>query len=225
MIIVITITVVLASLAVVGARNAKNSAKSAAMLVQLHGIGAAIGGWMSDNNNSFPPCWNGELNQSYAQILDPYMHGVENLRTQDSSFIGVNKRVNLILPKTGGHPITFSMNRAVSSDVTPNKADAAKTEKLVHFSRISRLEKVILLADGGQSPTSGVANASAFRVRAQVGSSGPSSGWSKPIPVGPDADTAPGVGCFRYPHGKCHALMCDGSARAFAKGWIINGNV
>ncbi len=223
--IVITIIIVLAGITFRITKRVRESAKSAATLVQLRDISAAVGGWMGDNGGFFPPCWNGDKNQSYAQTLDPYMHGLENFRKAESRFIGFNKRINVEV-RNGSHPITFSLNDALCPNVTLNKTDAAKTLKLVHSSRVSRLAEVILMADGCQNPNNlGQANASAIRVKGAVGPSGPNSQRNELIPVGPDVDEASAGGWFRYPYGKCHAMMCDGSARAFPKGTIKKGNV
>jgi hypothetical protein len=85
---------------------------------------------------------------------------------------------------------------------------------------------VILLGDGCQNPGNlGQSNASAYRLYAATGQSGAPGKGTQTIPVGPDVDTAAGDGWFRYPWGKCHALMCDGSAMVFAKGTIKNKNI
>lgn len=225
MLVVIVLIAALAAIAFQATMRVRESAKSAATLSQLRDIGVAVGGWMSDNGGFFPPCWNGDKNQSYAQVLDPYMHGVENLRKADSRFIGVNKRI-VVEVRNGSHPITFSLNDALCPNVTLDKGDPAKTRTLIHSSRVSRLSDVILMADGCQNPKNlGQANASAFRVKGAAGASGPNSQRGGLIPVGPDADEPSAGGWFRYPYGKCHALMCDGSARTFPKGSIKKGNV
>ena len=74
---------------------------------------------MADNNNFYPACWNNPKgsNRSYAQSLDPSMHGVESYRTLDSKFIGPNKRISV---KVNGysHPMPHLMNKAVRPDTT-----------------------------------------------------------------------------------------------------------
>ena len=223
--VVIAIIAVLATVLLMTISRMRDSAKSAATIGQLRDIGVAVTSWMGDNGGYFPPCWNGDKNQSYAQVLDPYMHGVENFRKPESRFIGIDKRIDVTV-RPGSHPITFSLNDAICPNVTLNKSDPAKTLKLVHSSRVSRPAEVILMADGCQNPNNlGQANASAFRVKNAVGPSGPDGRRDEAIPVGPDVDEASAAGWFRYPYGKCHALMCDGSARAFPKGSIRNGNV
>jgi prepilin-type N-terminal cleavage/methylation domain-containing protein len=223
--VVIAIVAILALVLFLTTSRMRDSARSAATLGQLRDIGVAVTSWMGDNGGYFPPCWNGDKNQSYAQVLDPYMHGMENFRRAESRFIGIDKRIEVKI-RTGSHPITFSMNDAICPNVTLNKTDPSKTLKLVHSSRVSRLSDMILMADGCQNPNNlGQANASAFRVKNAVGPSGPDARRDEPIPVGPDVDEASAAGWFRYPYGKCHALMCDGAARAFSKGSITKGNV
>ena len=223
--VVIVIIVVLVGITFQVTTRVRESAKSASTLVQLRDIGAAVGSWMGDNGGFFPPCWNGDKNQSYAQTLDPYMHGVENFRKAESRFIGINKRIPVEV-RNGSHPITFSLNDALCPNVTLNKSDPAKTFKLVHSSKVSRLSEVILMGDGCQNPKNlGQANASAFRVKSAIGPTGPDSQRKDPIPVGPNVDEASAAGWFRYSYGKCHTLMCDGSARTFTKGSIRKGNM
>jgi len=222
--IAIVIVVILASVAFVVASRARESAKNAATLNILRQIGAASAAWMGDNGNFYPPCWDNTEgnNRSYAQTLDPYMHGEDNYRQADSRFIGPNHRLDVEVNEYS-HPITFSMNRAVCRDIT---ARGRVTEKLIHATQVLRPADIILLADGCQNPSNlNQANASAYRVHAETGDTGPRGGYDDPIPVGPDEDTPAGDGWFRYPGGKCNALMCDGSARSFKKGEITNGNL
>lgn len=220
----VVIIAVLASIVFVVGTRARNTAKNAATLNSLRQIGVAATTWMGENNNYFPPCWDNTegRNQSWAQSFDPYIHGVDAYRKDDSRFIGPNKRLDVRVNEYS-HPITFSMNRAVCRDVTSNGRYA---EKLIHATQVQRFADVILIADGCQNPSNlNQANASAHQVFAQTGESGPRSSFRQPIPVGPDSDTPAGDGWFRYPGGKCSALMCDGSARSFAKGTITKGNL
>jgi hypothetical protein len=224
LLVTVAILLVLAALALLGMDRARKSAKSAATVANLREIGTAVGLWMGDNNNFYMPCWdnNQGANRSYAQTLDPYLHGVEEFRNLESKFIGPNKRLELKVNEYS-HPITYTLNRAVCRDITMY---GSISESLIHATQVERTSEVILMADGCQNPSNlNQANASAYRVFAQTGESGPRSRFSEPIPVGPDTDTQDGDGWFRYPDGKCHALMCDGSARAFKKGTIKNRNL
>lgn len=224
MLIAVVIVAVLTSVVFVTASRMRAGAESAATLNSLRQIGVAAATWMGENHNYFPPCWDDTegRNRSYAQTFDPYIHGVEAYRRDDSRFIGPNKRLDVEV-NAFSHPITFTMNRAVCRDITSNGRYA---EKLVHATQVRRVSDVILLADGCQNPANlGQANASAYRVHAQTGSTGPRGSRGDAIPVGPDSDTPAGDGWFRYPGGKCSALMCDGSARSFPKGTITNGNI
>lgn len=200
------------------------SAKNAATLGTLRQVGIAATSWMGDNNNFYPPCWDNTegRNRSYAQTLDPYMHGEENFRREESKFIGPNARFPVKVNEFS-HPITFSMNRAVCRDIT---SIGNRTEKLVHTSQVERPGEVILIADGCQNPSNmNQANASAHRVYAAVGQIGSRSRFEEAIPKGKDEDTSAGDGWFRYYGGKCNALMCDGSARQFSKGSILNRHI
>lgn len=222
--ITITVIVTLAGLVVLVSSRAKQSALSTKTLNNLREIGVCAGLLMADNNSFFPPAWdnNGGANRSYAQVFDPYMHGVEIFRSADSKFIGPNKRIPVkVTPYS--HPITYSMNRAVCRDTTVYGKVA---ETLVHASKVARPAEVILMADGCQNPGNlGQANASAYRLSNAIGQTGPAGKRGEPIPLGPDADTSAGDGWFRYPGGKCHALFCDGSAKAFPKGTILKRNI
>lgn len=220
----ITILVTLAGITFLIATRAKQSALSAKTINNLREIGVCAGLWMSDNNNFFPPAWDNTngANRSYAQVFDPYMHGVETFRSLESRFIGPDKRIPVKV-NNYSHPITYSMNRAVCRDTTVYGKVA---ETLVHATKVARPTEVILLADGCQNPANlGQANASAYRLAAAVGQTGPAGKCNEPIPTGPDADTPAGDGWFRYPWGKCHALFCDGSAKTFAKGTILKKNI
>lgn len=224
LLVTLTIVMVLAGVVVTITSRTKKSATSVRTLANLREIGACAGLWMTENNNFYPPAWDNTngANRSYAQVLDIYMHGVEVFRNAESKFIGPNKRIPVKV-NSFSHPITYSMNRAVCRDIT---IYGNVSEKLVHATRVSRPSEVILLADGCQNPSNlGQANASAYRITAAVGQNGPANRNSTPIPVGPDADTSAGDGWFRYADGKCHALLCDGSARTFRKGEIRNGNI
>jgi prepilin-type N-terminal cleavage/methylation domain-containing protein/prepilin-type processing-associated H-X9-DG protein len=222
--VVIVIVVVLASLAFMVGSRAKQAAKNAATLNNLREIGTGVAAWMSDNKNFYPPCWdntNGS-NRSWAQTLDPYIHNEENFRNEASKFIGPNKRIAVEVNQYS-HPITYSMNAAVCRNTT--KVGREKPT-LIHATKVGNPSDVILLADGCQNPSNlGQANASAYRVFASTGATGARSDYKKEIEVGPDEDESGGDGWFRYPGGKCNALMCDGSARSFAKGTITNRNV
>jgi prepilin-type N-terminal cleavage/methylation domain-containing protein len=224
LLVVIVIISVLASLAFMMASRAKQAAKNAATLNNLREIGTGVAAWMSENGNFYPPCWDNTKgsNRSWAQTLDPYIHNEENYRDTNSKFIGPNKRIPVEVNQWS-HPITYSMNRAVCRDVTSN----GRVEvSLIHATQVGRVADVILLADGCQNPSNlGQANASAYRVFAATGATGPRGQYADTIEVGPDEDTSAGDGWFRYPGGKCHALMCDGSARAFSKGAITNRNI
>lgn len=220
----IVIVAVLAGLVFVISGKVGKSAKNAATVNSLRQIGLAAAQWTGDNWNYFPPCWDNTegLNQSYAQVLDPYLHGEENYRQEDSRFIGPNHRLKVEVNQYS-HPITFSMNRAVGKDMTTN---GRVEKKLIHVSQVERPAEVILMADGCQNPSNlNQANASAYRIFSAVGETGPRGSFGDPIPVGPDDDTGGADGWFRYPAGKCNALMCDGSVRQFAKGTIQNRHV
>lgn len=224
--VVIVIVAVLSSLAFMMANRAKQAAKNAATLNNLREIGTGVAAWMSENGNFYPPCWDNTKgnNRSWAQTLDPYIHNEENFRDTSSKFIGPNKRIPVDVNQYS-HPITYSMNRAVCRDITTTGRQGVKVS-LIHATQVQRLADVILIADGCQNPSNlGQANASAYQVFESTGASGPKGEYSNPIKVGPDVDESSGDGWFRYPGGKCHALMCDGSARAFAKGSITNRNI
>lgn len=220
----VAIILVLATVTVMVTSRIKQAAISARTLNNLREIGVGVAGWMGDNNNFYPPAWdnNGGANRSYAQVLDPYVHGVESFRSLDSKFIGPNKRIPVKV-NNFSHPITYMMNRAVCRDTT---VYGAVSETLVHASKVTRPAEVILMADGSQNPANlGQANASAYRVYSAVGQRGPAGSASKPIPIGPNEDSGSGDGWFRYDHDKCHALLCDGSAKVFKKGSILNRNL
>jgi len=222
--VVIVIVAVLSSLAFMMASRAKKAAQNAATLNNLREIGTGVAAWMSENGNFYPPCWDNTKgrNRSWAQTLDPYINNEENYRNVASKFIGPNKRIPVEVNQYS-HPITYSMNRAVCRDVTSN----GRVEvSLIHATKVGRPPDVILMADGCQNPSNlGQANASAYKVFNATGATGPRADYANEIEVGPDEDTSDGDGWFRYPGGKCQALMCDGSARSFAKGTIKNRNV
>jgi prepilin-type N-terminal cleavage/methylation domain-containing protein len=220
----IAIIAVLGVLIFLVTNRAKQSATAAKTLNNLREIGACSGLWMSENNNYFPPTWDNTngANRSYAQVLDPYMHGAPTYRKLDSKFIGPDKRLTVKV-NDFSHPITYTMNRAVCRDLTSNGRPG---ESLVHASKVANPSHVILMADGCQNPSNlGQTNASAYRLFAVTGQTGPLSKASQAIPVGPDTDTSAGDGWFRYPGGKAPALMCDGSAKSFAKGTILFRNI
>jgi len=224
--ILVTVSIIatLGTLTVVVARRAKQSALSAKTINNLREIGVCAGLWTSENNNYFPPTWDNTsgANRSYAQVLDPYMHNVETFRSLDSKFIGPDKRI-AVKVNAFSHPITYTMNRAVCRDITSNGKPG---ESLVHVSKVADPTNVILMADGCQNPGNmGQTNASAYRLYASTGQTGTRAKAAQPIAVGPDVDTSKGDGWFRYPNGNCPALMCDGSAKVFAKGKILNRNI
>ncbi len=222
LLVVIAIIGSLASIAFFVGVRAKNSALSAATLTNLRDIGVAAELWKGEHQGYFIPAWDKSTNSSYAQTLDPYIHGVESFRNVKSKFIGPDKRLEVKV-NANSHPITYSLNMGVCRDITP-KGDY--TAKLIHSSQVDRLNEVILLADGCQNPGNlNQANSAAYRIFYQIGETGPVGQFSQPIPVGPDTDTNAGDGWFRYPYGKCHALMCDGSARTFPKGTIQKRNL
>ena len=225
LLVVIAIVTVLASLIFAFAANAKKKANSVATLNSLRQIGTGAIGWMSENNNFYPPCWDNTNggNRSYIQILGEYMYDNPNYRDAEGIFVGPNARLPV---KVGphGHPSTFSMNRAVCADITV--AQGANTKpKLIHSSQVERTTDVILMADGCQKPPNNTCNTSAYRITQAVKNTGPVAKYDEAIPVGPDVDTSAGDGWFRYPDGKCNALMCDGSVRTFDKGTIKNRNI
>lgn len=224
LLVVIAIMVALAALVFVSVSKVTQAAKSAKTLNRLREIGVAAGGYMADNNMFFPPCWDNTegRNRSYAQVLDEYLHGRTPYREPDSKFIGPNARLPVKV-NNFSHPITFSMNRAIGRDITKYGSFA---EDSIHVTQVERSNDVILFADGCQNPRNlNQANASAYRIYGATGEIGPISQFKEAIPVGPDKDIPGGDGWFRYPGGKCHAAMCDGSARAFTKGTITKGNL
>lgn len=224
LLVTITIIAALAGLTFSVATRSKQAAISARTISNLREIGAANGMWMAENNNFYPSCWNNNQNTSYAQLLDPYMHSTDTYRRLDSRFIGPNKRIPLQV-NGYSHPMTYSMNKAVCPDVSQSSKNAPKVS-LVHASRVANPTGVILMADGCQNPGNmGQSSAGDHRVDSAVGQTGTASQSSTPIPVGPDVDTAAGDGYFRYANGKCHALMCDGSAQVFLKGKILKRNI
>jgi prepilin-type N-terminal cleavage/methylation domain-containing protein len=221
----ITIIAVLGGIAFFAASQARKSAVSANTLSNLREIGVSAALWTADNNSYYPPAWDNTngANRSYAQVLDPYLHGVEAFRSEESKFIGPNKRIPVKVNQWS-HPITYSMNRAVSRDMTTPQG--AKPLKLVHVSKVDNPTEVILMADGCQNPGNmGQANATAFRLSAAIGTSGPVDEGSQKVPVGPNEDTGAGEGWFRYDNGRCHALMCDGSARIFKENTMQKKNL
>ena len=222
----ITIIISLAGMTFMVASRAKQSALAAKTINNLREIGACSGLYMAENNNFYPPTWDNTngANKSYAQVLDPYMHGVEAYRKIDSKFIGPDKRI-AVKVNNFSHPITFTMNRAVSRDITSSNGKPP-SESLVHASKVGNPTNVILMADGCQNPGNmGQTNASAYRMYAETGQTGPRGKAAQPIKVGPNTDTSAGDGWFRYPNDKCPALMCDGSSKSFAKGTILNRNI
>ena len=224
LLVTITIIISLAALVFTIASRAKQSAVSAKTINNLREIGVSAALWTSENSNFYPPAWdnNNGANRSYAQLFDIYMHGTATYRSINSKFIGPNKRIPVRVTSFS-HPITYAMNRAVCRDTTVYGNVA---ETLVHASKVSDPTNVILMADGCQNPGNlGQTNATAYRVFSATGQSGPRGRASQPIAIGPDADTPAGDGWFRYSGGKCHALMCDGSAKTFAKGKILHRNI
>lgn len=222
LLVVVAILIVLAALIFSMAGRGNQAAKSAATLNNLREIGVGAGGWMADNNNFFPPSWDNTegRNRSYAQVLDPYVNGEEDYRKPDSRFIGPNKRIEVKV-NNYSHPITYSANPVVC-EVYNTESDLVKN--LIHVTQVERLSEVIMMVDGCQNPGNlGQANATFYRI--QIGKVGPVSRHDDLIPVGPDIDEGGGDGWIRYPFGKAHALMCDGSARMFQKGKIDNGNI
>lgn len=216
----ITIIAVLAGVVFVAASRVRQAAISAKTLNNLREIGACSLMWMSDNHNYYPPAWDNTdgANRSWAQVLDPYMHNVEAHRSTDSKFIGPNKRIPVEVNQWS-HPITYSMNRAVSRDMT---ITGRMELRLVHASKVDNPAAVILMADGCQNPANhGQANATAHRLSAAIGTSGNPGEGSQPVPLGVNEDTPAGDGWFSYQHGKTHALMCDGSARTYEKGTML----
>ena len=222
--VVVAILLALAALVFVMANRGSESAKSVATLNNLREIGVAAASWTGDNNSFFMPCWDNTSgrNRSYAQVLDPYLHGVDEYRKPDSKFVGPNARLPMKV-NAYSHPITFSLNRAVCRDVTDY---GGFSESLIHVTQVERPSEVIMMADGCQNPRNlNQANASAYRIYDQTGDSGPLSEWDEAIAVGPDVDESRGDGWFRYHNGKCHALFCDGSSRAMLKGTIKKRNL
>ena len=215
LLVTITIIATLASLTFFISSRAKQGALSAKTINNLREIGVASGLWSADNNSCYPISWDG--GSTYAQYLDPYMHGVANYRSTDSKFIGPDKRLPVKVNKFS-HPITYSANKAVWRD----RADGPP----LPMAKVSNPSEVIMLADGCQNPSNlNQANASNYRVIMSVGVTGAPASASQAIPVGPDTDTSGGDGWFRYPWGKCHALFCDGSAKTYKKGTILKKNV
>ncbi len=199
-------------------RRGKQSAISAATLNNLRDIGAAAAGWTGDNNGYIPPCWNQSKNQSYAQLLDPYINGVEQYRQADSKFVGPNKRLP-IKPGNGIHPITYAMNPAIGVDVSNG------TNSLIPISKVHDLAQVILMADGCQNPSNNnQSSASAHRLTS-VSYKGYASGADAFVPVGPNEDTTASDGYFRYQWDKCHVLFCDGSSKIIEKGKMKKRNI
>jgi Tfp pilus assembly protein PilE len=222
MLVTVAIIIVLAALAFTLSRKGMQAASTATTLGNLREIGAGVAGWMSDNNNFFPPSWDNTegRNQSYAQVLDPYVNGEEDYRKPDSRFISPNKRLPVKVNEYS-HPITYSMNHVVC-EVFERPEDLEKS--LIHGTQVDRLNDVILMIDGCQNPGNlNQANATFYRI--QVGKTGPRSSFEEKIEVGPDVDEGSGDGWIRYPGGKAHALMCDGAARVFDKGTITKGNI
>jgi len=212
--ILVTIAIIgtLAMLSFVVSGRAKESALSGKTLNNLREIGAAAALWSGDNNATHPFSWDGS--NTYAQYLDPYMHGVEKYRSTQSKFIGPSKRLPVRV-NNFSHPITYTANKAVWRD----KADGPAFP----MSRVANPSDVIMLADGCQNPGNlNQANPANYKLLAATGSSGTPAAGAQPIPVGPDSDSSAGDGWFRYPWGKCHALFCDGSAKAFPTGTILN---
>lgn len=218
------ILLVLGGLSVAAYHGANSSVASTRTLSQLREIGVAAAGWSNDNGGQFPPSWDNTegRNRSYAQALDPYLHGEDGYRNADSKFIGYNKRLKLVITPYS-HPITFSLNRSLCKDVTQY---GSYREQLVSRHEVENPAGIILAIDGCQNPRNlNQANASTYAVHHMVGEQGPLARAAEPIPVGPDTDTPDADGWIRYPNGEAHALMADGSTRTFKKGSIRNGNL
>ncbi len=223
--VVISIIVVLAVVVFSVSVRVRNSARSAATLSNLREIGGAATLWMGENNNFYPPCWDNTKgrNRSYVQTLGAYLHDDPNFRGPESKFIAPNARLTVTVGRYS-HPATYSMNPAVCRNITAGSDGTVP--KLIHATQVERPSEVILMADGCQNPSNrGQSNVSAYRIIGAVGQTGPPSQFREPIPVGPDEDLPSGDGWFRYPYGRCHALMCDGSAQTFNKGSIQKRNV
>ena len=215
LLVTITIIATLASLTFFISSRAKRGALSAKTINNLREIGVGSGLWSADNNSCHPIAWDG--NNTYAQYLDPYMHGVEKYRSTESKFIGPNKRLPVKV-NNNSHPITYSANKAVWRD----RADGPP----LPMAKVTNPSEVIMLADGCQNPSNlNQANATNLRLIMSIGMSGSSAQATQAVPVGPDVDTSSGDGWFRYPDGKCHALFCDGSAQTFKKGTILKKNI
>ena len=169
LLVVVAIIIVLAALAFTVAGRGQKAAKSASTLANLRDIGVGVAGWMSDNNQFFPPAWDNTSgrNQSYAQVLDPYVNGEEDFRSEESRFIAPNKRIPVEVNQYS-HPITYSMNPVVC-EVYNTPDDLEKS--LIHVTQVERLSEVIIMADGCQNPGNlGQANATFYRIN--VGKSG-----------------------------------------------------
>lgn len=222
--VVVGILTALAALGFTGFQQAQQSARSTRTLAQLRDIGVGAMQWSTENSLKLLPCWDNTdgRNRSYAQVLDPYLHGVDEYREPDSKFVGANKRRNVrVTPYS--HPMTFSLNRSVSRDVTRY---GDYQERVISTNDLYDPSAVILAIDGCQNPSNfNQSNASTYELFFAIGDSGPRAAANDPIPVGPDTDTAEGDGWIRYVGGSANALMCDGSVRIFPRGTIRCGNI
>ncbi len=218
--IAISIAIVLAALVAAGSKTALASARKAEALSHLRQITTAMHLYASDNNEYFPTgyYYQGSQEKTFATELLPYMDGkINTMNPASNPFVSPTSAVR-VKPNSSFVPSTFSVHGLLCGDTS-------LADSRIKRNQVPRPTQVILIGEGCQSPNSTYAS-STFRYPSEFKTANSGQNLNATIPLGPNTDTAEGMGWLRYRSGGGAVVaMVDGHCAVMAKGSVTYGNV
>lgn len=144
LLVVIAIIAILASLLIPAIGLAREAARSVSCQSNLRQLGMGIAGYMADNQDWLPPCWDGYTNRAYHDVL------------RDEGLIGMGSgtaKANVIntCPSVKGlssqFPNTYGANAGAFTFLDPGQP----ARRLRHIGEITRTSESIAFADNALS--------------------------------------------------------------------------
>jgi prepilin-type N-terminal cleavage/methylation domain-containing protein/prepilin-type processing-associated H-X9-DG protein len=222
---VIAIIGILAAILIPTVGRVRESSRTAAGLSNLREIGVTLHLYSLSNDDLLPPSF--ETTGSGAGLTDwalrlSAQYLASGLRADYPG--GVPRHP--IFQDPGARIPSGTLHFSAHPILMPNSSAPISPARL---SLISRPSELVLVMDGAQDPNSGASRASAGNVPGiNTRYDSNTGGLDEPVPLGPNADTAAGMGHIRWRVGNDNAakfLFCDGHVKVMKQGELKNRHI